>query len=323
MTGGSAGAKGSEHPARDKVPGPGRDVGPCLDVEARSQALRRMKVIGRDHMRRLRKTSPFCGPLGEVVPGSIAEPAGIGGGVVTGVLIAKPCGPTRSRWWSGRRIRRALLSAGIASAVVYVVGDVSSGLRYDGYSFRNQAISELSAFGSPVQPDMVTVILVHGVLLIAFGAGVLLVADQKPSRWIGAILMALGAVGFPTHTVWAMSSRGMKTGFNDTMHMTMSVVFSVLVAVAMVLVALRYRGWFRRFSLVTLAVVIGFGTAASMAIRGIKQNDTPWVGGFERMDAYAYLAWLVVLALVETRRAFGPKGGVGNREESEPKPTAA
>lgn len=242
---------------------------------------------------------------------------------MTGALIAKSSGRTRSRWWNGRKIRRALLSAGIASAVVYVVGDVTSGLRYHGYSFRNQAISELSAFGSPVRPEMVTVILVHGVLLIAFGAGVLLVADQKLSRWIGAILMVLGAVGFPTHTVWAMSSRGMKTGFNDTMHITMSVVFSVLVAVAMVLAALKYRGWFRRYSLVTLAVVIGFGTASSIAIRGIQQNHTPWAGGFERIDAYAYLAWLVVLALVEMRRAFGSKGSAGTREESEPRPVAA
>jgi hypothetical membrane protein len=227
---------------------------------------------------------------------------------VTGILIAMASGRIRSRRWNGRRVRRALLSAGIASAVVYAVGDVTSGLRYHGYSFRNQAISELSAFGSPVRPEMVTVIIVHGVLLIAFGAGVLLVADQKLTRWIGAILMALGAVGFPTHTVWAMSSRGMKTGFNDTMHIAMSVVFSVLVAVAMVLVALKYRGWFRAYSLATLAAVIGSGTAASIAIRGIKQNDTPWAGGFERIDAYAYLAWLVVLAVVEMRRAFGSTG---------------
>ncbi|MBO0810301.1 MAG: hypothetical protein J2P32_18570, partial [Actinobacteria bacterium] len=73
----------------------------------------------------------------------------------------------------------------------------------------------------------------------------------------------------------------------------------------------------------TLAVVMGFGVAASFAIRGIKQNDTPWAGGFERIDAYAYLAWLVVLAVVEIRRAFGSPGGVNTREESEPKPIAA
>ena len=36
-------------------------------------------------------------------------------------------------------------------------------------------------------------------------------------------------MGIATHTFWAMSSRGMATGFNDTMHITLSGVFSLLV----------------------------------------------------------------------------------------------
>jgi hypothetical protein len=43
---------------------------------------------------------------------------------------------------------------------------------YDGYSYKDQWISELSAFGSPVRPLMVTAILIHGLLLLAFGVGV-------------------------------------------------------------------------------------------------------------------------------------------------------
>jgi hypothetical protein len=45
-----------------------------------------------------------------------------------------------------------------------------------------QAISELSAFESPVRPLMVTVILVHSVLLLAFGVGVLYASRRKASR---------------------------------------------------------------------------------------------------------------------------------------------
>jgi hypothetical protein len=48
--------------------------------------------------------------------------------------------------------------------------------------------------------------------------------------------------------------------------------------------------------------VVGFGMAASFAIRGIEQNDTPWAGGFERINAYAYFAWLMVLAVTVMRR---------------------
>jgi Protein of unknown function (DUF998) len=90
-----------------------------------------------------------------------------------------------------------------------------------------QAISELSAFESPVRPLMVTVILVHSVLLLAFGVGVLYASRRKASRGVGGLLIAICIVGFPTHTVWAMSSRNMEPGFNDTMHIILSAVLSV------------------------------------------------------------------------------------------------
>jgi hypothetical protein len=69
-------------------------------------------------------------------------------------------------------------------------------------------------------------------------------------------------VGIPTHTFWAMSSRDMAGGFNDTMHIALSAVFSVLVVAMMLLSAVAYRGWFRLYSLATV-VVVGFGIASS------------------------------------------------------------
>ena len=78
----------------------------------------------------------------------------------------------------------------------------------------DQVISELSAFGSPVRPLMVTVILIHGLLVLAFGVGVLRASSRRSLSWVGGLLIAIGVVGFPTHTVWAMSSRDMGAGFN-------------------------------------------------------------------------------------------------------------
>jgi hypothetical membrane protein len=199
---------------------------------------------------------------------------------------------------------------------VYVIGDLLSSFLYDGYSYLDQAISELSAFGSPVRPLMVTVILIHGVLVLAFGVGVLRASGRRSLSWVGGLLIAIGVVGFPTHTVWAMSSRGMAGGFNDTMHIVLSAVFSVLVIAAMALSAVAYPGWFRLYALATIAVVVGFGMASAFAIQGIEQNDTPWAGGFERINAYAYFAWLVVLAVTVMRREVpatrfsGERGGV-------------
>jgi hypothetical protein len=60
---------------------------------------------------------------------------------------------------------------------------------------------------------------------------------------------------------------------------------------------------FRLYSIVTLVAMIGFGMASGIAIRGIEQNDAPWAGAFERINAYVFMAWLVVLAVtVWTRK---------------------
>jgi hypothetical membrane protein len=241
------------------------------------------------------------------------------------VSNADSCGDVISRGWRGRTAKKSLLLAGVAAVVVYAIGDVLSGLFYDGYSYLNQAISELSAFGSPVRPLMVTVILIHNVLLLAFGIGLLRVAQRRSVWWIGALLVAeFVLVGIPTHTFWAMSSRNMATGFNDTMHIATSAVFGLLMVAMMVLSAVAYRGWFRLYSLATMVVVIGFGMASSFAIRGIEQNDTPWAGGFERINAYAYFAWLVILAVMAIRHELGSSQTEGDLTGSRPEvPIAA
>lgn len=58
----------------------------------------------------------------------------------------------------------------------------------------------------------------------------------------------------------------------------------------------------------TIPVLVGFGAASSVAIQGIVQNSTPWAGAFERINAYAYFAWLIVLAVIVTRRSL-QRGG--------------
>src|SRR5215207_8210553 len=118
-------------------------------------------------------------------------------------------------------MNKVLLMAGIAAVVVYVIGDLLSSLLSNGYSYIDQWISELSAFGSPVRPLMVTVILIHDVLLVAFGVGVLRVSRRKSLSWVGGLLIAIGVSGLPTHTVWAMSSpqHGVGVQRHDARHL--------------------------------------------------------------------------------------------------------
>ena len=217
--------------------------------------------------------------------------------------LVESCRQVITRAQRSRPLKRILLAAGIAAVVLYGIGDLVSGLLYEGYRFADQAISELSAFGSPVRPLMMSMILIHGALIIAFGVGVWLSADRRSLRLAGISMIAAGLIGLPTHTIFAMSSRWMEFAFNDTMHITLSMVFSLFVITAIVSSAVAYPGLFRVYAIATAVVVTGFGIASGVAMGGVEQDQTAWAGAFERINAYAYFVWIVVLA-VRMRRAL-------------------
>ena len=67
--------------------------------------------------------------------------------------------------------RKALLVCGILAAVLYAGTDILAAMRYEGYSYTAQAVSELFAIGAPTRAVVVPLFLTHGVLQIAFGIG--------------------------------------------------------------------------------------------------------------------------------------------------------
>lgn len=223
------------------------------------------------------------------------------------MTVVESCGDVISHGWRSRAATKAMLVAGIVAAGVYVAGDLLSGLLYEGYSFNDQWISELTARGSPVRPLMLAVMTAHGLLGAALAVGIWRSAGRSGSlRWVGPLLILAGAVGFFTHVVFPMSSRWMEPSFSDTMHATLSGVWGLVTFGAMILAAVAYGGRFRLYSIVTLLVMLGFGVASSIAIQGIEENHTPWAGAFERINAYALMAWLVVLAVTVIRRSLTP-----------------
>ena len=56
------------------------------------------------------------------------------------------------------------------------------------------------------------------------------------------------------------------------------------------------------------SALTGFGIASGIAIEGLEQNDTPWAGVFERVNAYALMAWFVVLAVTVMRHSLSDVG---------------
>ena len=212
-----------------------------------------------------------------------------------------------ARGWRSRSTTKGLLICGFAAAALYVVGDIVAGFVYQSsrpYSFKDQWISELTSRGSSVRLGMVTVVTMHDLLLIAFGIGVWRAgadAQNRSLRWAGVALIAAHAFGLLIHSFFQMTSRWLEPTSSDWMHPASSGVWGIGISVAIVLAAVAIRGWFRWFSIASLVVILGFTALSSVAIQGIEENDTPWAGALERVSAYGFMVWLVVLAWVTLR----------------------
>lgn len=197
---------------------------------------------------------------------------------------------------------KVLLGCGVVAALAYLGTDITAAAGYAGYSYVNQAVSELTAIGSPVRDFAVSLFTVHGVLQLAFGIGIWLAAGQRHNlRLVGAMMMAIGVLDLFAYFA-PMHVRGSEVTFSDTMHivLTVATVALILGAIGFGAVALGPR--FRLFSFATLAVVILFGTAAgAQGSRVAAGLPTPWFGLLERANIYGYMLWMAVLAVTLLR----------------------
>src|SRR5688572_8573376 len=99
---------------------------------------------------------------------------------------------------TGAIARRILLACGVLSSLLYAVTDLLGGLRYPGYDFASQAISELMAAGAPSEAFVDPLFLAYDVLVLAFGIAVLRegAGRSRALRITGALLVGHAALGF-------------------------------------------------------------------------------------------------------------------------------
>jgi hypothetical membrane protein len=203
--------------------------------------------------------------------------------------------------------RQALLLCGVFSSLLYGATDVLGGLRYPGYSFTSQAISELMASGAPSESIVDPLFIGYGVLALAFGAGVFRDAggQNRALRITGALLVGYAALGFAGPTFFEMNQRGAGTSAGDALHiaLTGALVLFLLAAVGSGAFALDRR--FRAYSFATLSIVVVFGAlTVPYAARLAQGQSTPGFGVLERIHVYAFMLWLAVLAVALLRRPW-------------------
>ena len=101
---------------------------------------------------------------------------------------------------SRTNLARALLACGVGYSLLYVVeNDVIAAGRYEVYSRRSQAVSELSAKGAPTRRFLVAMLPLSAALMTAFGIGVSKSAGgSRALRVTGGLLVA----GGPMSVAW-------------------------------------------------------------------------------------------------------------------------
>jgi len=212
-----------------------------------------------------------------------------------------------------RVLTQLLLISGAFSSLLYIATDIFGGLRYPGYSFTSQAISELAAKGAPSEHFVDPLFLAYSVLVLALGIGVLRIAAQhkRTLRIVAAALIAYAAVGGVASLAdvvtsgqisFAMNQRGAGTLSSDAPHIILTAVLVALWLAATGFGAVALGKHFRRYTHATMFLVIVLGAVmgryASLLAAG---RDTPGMGIVERIEVYSVVVWIGVLALALLR----------------------
>jgi hypothetical protein len=201
---------------------------------------------------------------------------------------------------------KALLVCGILSSLLYIGTDMFAAMQLRGYSYTDQAISELSAIGASTRSFWIAMTILYGPLLIAFGLGVWRSAGSKRSLRITGILLSIwGVLGF-AWLFFPMHMRGAIGSTTDTMHLVLSGITVTLIMLILGFGSGASGKLFRLYSILTIAAVLVFGAlVGTQAPRVAAQLPTPWMGIMERACVYSSMLWVLVLAVVLLRAEKG------------------
>jgi hypothetical protein len=215
-------------------------------------------------------------------------------------------------------LRKILLASGVLSSVWYVATDLIGTLRYPGYSFANQEFSELLAAGAPTRSLMVALNgIPYGVLVTAFAAGVWAsTGGRRAGRATGVMLIGYAVAGMVTGVFFPMDQREViatgEASMRNSVHGPGTAVMSLFLLIAMGFGAMLLGRRFRYYTYGTIIALVAFGILASTQIGQLEANaPTPWMGIHERVNIYATMLWIAVLAIGLWRaRGVGAQPGL-------------
>jgi hypothetical membrane protein len=199
-------------------------------------------------------------------------------------------------------VRKALLACGIVAPLIYIGTDLAAAALYPGYSFADQAVSELFAIGAPTARLVVLLFSLSSSLLFAFAAGVRMSSrERRIVRFMAVAITANAIDSLVLWTVFPMHMRGVEPTSTDLMHGVFAINPFVLLTVA--LGAFAFRGWFRIYSIITIVLIVLPAASAFFYVAAfLAHQPTPGMGLTERLGQYDHQLWHAVLAVVLLRR---------------------
>jgi hypothetical protein len=203
------------------------------------------------------------------------------------------------------QVRTILLACGIISSLLYAGTDIFAALSYEGYSYSSQTVSELIAIGAPTRAVVASLMLIYGLLIFAFAAGVWRSTGENHAlRFVGAGLIGKEVLGSIVTLFFPIHMRGIEGTLSDTMHGLLTLAGSLCYLLAMGFGAAALGKRFRLYSIVTILILVAFGVLAGLEIPRIAANmATPWLGIWERINIFAAMLWIAVLAVALLRRS--------------------
>jgi len=210
-------------------------------------------------------------------------------------------------------VRKVLLVCGMLASLLWVGTDIIAGMRWEGYSFIGQSISDLIAIGAPTRSLVVPLDLTYNALMIAFGVGIWRLAGRRRALRIVACMVVGNAIVTLVVSIFFPIRLGenISTPANTT-NVVLMAIGMVCFLLAIGFGAVAFRRGFRFYSLGTLlAYLVLTVVGILLSSRTPVEQRVPTVGVQERTMVLGYLLWVVVLAVVLLRaekRAGAPGG---------------
>jgi len=198
--------------------------------------------------------------------------------------------------------KKLLYFGGIFGPIVFLLNDIIGGIVTKNYNYIEQPISDLTKAGTQDTYLLGSFLLfIAAIMAIIFGIAIISHYKFKISKLIflgGLLLIIIGIFNSLTGTIFPQDPIGGGVAtFPGTMHLILVGIVVILTLLTLPMIGIgfyRERQWksFRLYTFISLSIMIIFGVLSGYVIA----NEIELMGLFERVVAYAFQVWSVILA---------------------------